>query len=565
MTRPFGPGPSREDDTMEQESLFGELWEKGKLSTTPPFIWPDARIHEGSGHYTPMPSAPNLFAEADLINGLIVGPARETVRWLTELLRNGGKRRIYLVLVVFPAGPTRKEHLNAIFALCASCQGSECALEVHVLPMFRSFGTDCELSNLPPTVIQGITTKTDYTLMSVGSVGDSGCDDVFLGSCNFVFQPDDAMRAQWGTWFEYIRQRAALLTADALQIPNLVPAQGDSEATRLWEAYVMACEAKTPSTTALIVDSETGEVRTDANGNKIIPWDEGVTALDPLAQVVQQVYATGWLVTIDRATRIKPLIIPVNATFFGQQAIFKTGAAKQTQSFDLKVLDEDAGKNVEGCRQVTDLMDMLTYPLSPGNRWLSNDAKGLLDQELEARNKKGKELLLKALGGSDIKEFIAKRKDSIREDLNNMSRHLGQGDAVPNDKLNTILDEVEKRVRQALDERVTPRAVYNRIQAPNLTAKAEPENWNQPLSLLVRSAKSVRQPPADSSFYDLSFSKADFQKASDVFGDVMVASQDSKRAKKEFRKIDEINDADENSAKEKCQEVWLIIKGGQAE
>jgi hypothetical protein len=146
-----------------------------------------------------------------------------------------------------------------------------------------------------------------------------------------------------------------------------------------------------------------------------------------------------------------------------------------------------------------------------------------------------------------------------------MSRHLGQGGAVPNDKLNTILDEVEKRVRQALDERITPRAVFNRIQAPNLTAKAAPENWNQPLSLLVRSAESFREPPADSRFYELSFSKAEFQKACDVFGDDMVASQDAKRAKKELRKIDEINNAVDKSSKEKCQEVWRIIKGGRAE
>jgi hypothetical protein len=210
-------------------------------------------------------------------------------------------------------------------------------------------------------------------------------------------------------------------------------------------------------------------------------------------------------------------------------------------------------------------MDLLTYPLSPGNRWLSSDAKSLLDQELEARNEKGKTLLLKAMGGDDIKAFIAKRKDTIRKDLNEMYRQLGQSGAVPDDKLKTILDEVEKRLRQALDGRITPRAVYNRIQAPTLTAKAPPENWNQPLSLLVRSAESVREPPADSRFYDLSFSKADFQKACDVFGDVMVATQDAKRAKKELRKVGEINEADEKSAKEKCQEVWRIIKGRQAE
>jgi len=154
------------------------------------------------------------------------------------------------------------------------------------------------------------------------------------------------------------------------------------------------------------------------------------------------------------------------------------------------------------------------------------------------------------------------------EDLNEMYHQLGQGTAVPDDKLNTILDEVRQRLKQALDTRITPRAVYNRIGAPDLTAQAPDENWNQPLSLLVRSAHILRDSLIDPffprRFTGLSFSQEDFRKACDVFGDAIVAKPETNRATDEQRNIDEIVNA-EKPSKEKCQQVWRMIRGEQPE
>jgi hypothetical protein len=605
------------------------------LEVNPSFIWPDARIHKGQAFYEEGPPARGLFADADLISGLLVGAADGTSQWGDQLLRMEGKRRVWLVLVLFPAGPTREEHLRAIERLCVDHAGCEKTLQVRLIAMSDHVDEDCRRVILPPTVVQAHNTQTGRTVISIGSVGDAGHDSISVGSLNFVFKPDDGLRDAWRQWFQYVLDSAAPLTADTLQIPHLVPAKGDPEASRLWQAFELACQRESAAgNEPPKADPETGELKTDANALQIVPWDEGKTALEPLAQVFQQVYTNGWLVTVDEATRIRPLTIPMKATLLGQQSERTIGALKQKQSFSLRVLDDAVNKDIEKCRTVTDLMELLTYPLSQGNRWLPDAAKELLEKELTSRNEQGQKALRNALGGNDvapetakvvieeqlkskseevqkalwhalgdqnitpdiakgilekqlksgnegvqkilrdalsaeyINQFIAKRTDSIRKDLNEMYRQLGQGSAVPDDKLSIILAEVNQRLKQALDTGVTPRAVYNRIGAPDLTAKAPDENWNQPFSLLMRYARILRESLTDSffprRFTGLSFSEDDFRKACDAFGDVIVAKQETNRAKDEQRKINELVDA-EKPSKEKCQELWRMIRGEQPE
>src|SRR5271166_2310738 len=382
---------------------------------------------------------------------------------------------------------------------------------------------DSNRSIWPPTVVQGHNTQTGRTVISIGSVGDAGSDQVFLGSLNFVFHPDDALRDAWRQWFQFVFSSAVPLSTDTLQIPHLLPAKGDAEASRLWEAFELVCKRDDGAETATpTVDPETGEVITDPKGQVVVAWDEGATALDPLARVFQQVYGNGCLVTVDEATRIKPLTIPVSATLLGQQAARNVGALRQRQAFSLQVLDADVDRAIEKCRKVTDLMELLSYPLSKGNRWLPDTAKSLLEKELEFRNEQALKALRDALGGNSIERFIAIRTESIRKDLNEMYRQLGQGNEVPDDKLKIVLNDINLRLTQALNTRITPRAVYNRIGAPDLTVYAPDENWNQPLSILVRSSRILRESLTDPyftrRFTGMSFLEKDFREACDVFG-----------------------------------------------
>ena len=172
---------------------------------------------------------------------------------------------------------------------------------------------------LPPTVVQAHNAKTGRTVLSVVSEGNAGCDQMRLGSFNVVFHPDEATRDAWRRWFQYVLSSTAPLNRCTVQIPYLLPAKGDPEAARLWEAFELACKGDGRGDSP-VVDPITGEVTTDADGNEILAWDEGKTALDPIALDLQHIYSRGWLVTVDEATRIKPLRIPVKAKLLGQQA-----------------------------------------------------------------------------------------------------------------------------------------------------------------------------------------------------------------------------------------------------
>lgn len=602
------------------------------LVAKPPFIWPDNRVRSGIARYAETPPWRSLLGDSDLVSGVIVGASDATVTWIEELLAQDGKRQIHLVLALIPAGPTRAEHLRRINTARAARDGGDVKLTVRLLSMAHILDGDCERVTVPPTVIQGHNSQTGRTTMCVGSVGDLGHDRMSVGSLNLVFQPDDAMRDAWRLWFQYLFSTAAALTPETCEIPHLIPAKGDPEAAVLWEAFKSACAGQGDERAAPRIDPKTGEVTADANGETTVPWDGGKTALDAVAQVFQQVYASGWLVTVDEATRIKPLAIPVKATLLGQQSERTVGALKQKQSFTLQVLDDTVDKAIEKCRKVTDVMELLTYPLSQGNRWLPDTAKGLLEKELAARNVQGQKVLWNALGGNGVgpaaakvvvetvlksggdpvkqavlaavgerdltleiadqaiqtalksagdevrtilraavsaelvRQLIERRKESIRNDLNRMYRELGQGDAVPADKLQTVLDDVEDRLTTALNQRITPRAVYNRIGAPDLTAEAPDENWGQPLALLLRAGRVLREMLSDSyfprRFSGLAFSEEDFRKAMNVFGDGIATKPETGRARDELQKLDAIQGT-AHPPKRKCQEVWNIIRGGE--
>jgi hypothetical protein len=66
---------------------------------------------------------------------------------------------------------------------------------------------------------------------------------------------------------------------------------------------------------------------------------------------------------------------------------------------------------------------------------------------------------------------------------------LSQGASVHEDKFNAILEDVRDRLSKALEARITPQAVYNRMSPSDLTASAPEENWHQPLFLLTRSPR----------------------------------------------------------------------------
>lgn len=534
------------------------------LPSEPPIMWPGARWLNGLGVYLHHPPSVDLFARADLIGALLVGAGDEALQWLGGLLDGTRARRITVVLVVFPACATREEHLRQLAEWAAPRPQSKVSLDVRVLPMVDGVRGSSVRRVLPPTVVVAHDSQANWTLMSIGSVGNAGYDAPCLGSLNLVFRPDAGARDEWRRWFQYIVTRAADPNNDTVRIPGFAAAPGETEADRLWAAYERTCGAARSGEAALPkVDPETGNVLADSSGRAVKRWDDGRTELDSFAAELHRIYVSGWLVSVDRGTHARPLRIPVKAQLLGQASERSVGTVTQKQSFSLQVLDEDADRSIEKSRQAGDLLELLSFQLSPGLRWLPPAARALLEQELEARNEQGKRSLVKALGTKTLGEFISARRERIRRDLDAMHRELMRGEPLPADKLEAVLAEVRSRLTQALDARIAPKAVYNTIDVPDLTTRADGDNWQQPLSLLAHSARALRESLTDPyfprRFSGLSFTMEDYHRACNVFGDAAIAAPDAQIAVRELAALKQILES-EAPCRTQCMGIWQLIR-----
>jgi hypothetical protein len=466
---------------------------------------------------------------------------------------------VCLIIAAYPTCSTKQEHLKAFLDIVtqSASEGKEVELRILTAPTWVG---------LPPTVLLAHAKEVGQTWLCLGSIGDLGKDKWELTSLNVAFRPDDKLRDEFRRWFEYLRQRASLLTEETAIIPHLVVPPGDPEARIMWLKYERLCAVGSREKAAIVhVDPETGEVMTEDGKPQEASqtWDQGITKLDPIAQHLNDVYSQAWLVTVDETTRIKPLAIPVKATLLGQQAERTLGAVKHKQQFALNILDADTAKEFEKCRAVGDIMELLSYLLSKGNRIIPNAARVLLDKELEARNQRGVNSLKETLGGG-VKEFIAAKKEGICKNLDQMYQELGQGDAVPQNKVDMVLSEVETRLTAALTSRVTPRAIYNRLSPPDLTSTAPDENWGQALSLLMRAARLLRKSMTDAylrrGLSGLAFKHAEFENAMNIFNDGILKSDNVRRAECELEALDDIEQSDA-PLKDKCHKVWALITG----
>lgn len=534
-----------------------------------PFLWPDSRILAGVAAYSEMPPFASFVEGADLLSGVLVDVTDGTIRWLDGLLHRHPAMRVRLVIAVSQACPTREGDLRALLMLReshATPEGSP--LEIRLLAMSGFYGENCRHSVLPPTTLQAHDATSGETLTCIGSVGDAGHGPVLTGSLNLVFRSEPALRNAWRKWFQYLLCIAAPLNEETCRIPHLIPPEGSEEAALAWAEFIENCEQEgNEGSPAPTVDPETGEVTADTEGNPPDPWDNGDTAVEELTAIFHAIYEEGALVTVDEGTRIKPFKIPVKAALLGQQSQRSVGNLTQTQAFSLSVLDALDEKELEKCRKITDTLELLSLPLSKGNRFLPKAAKELLEREIEARNTRAKAALKKALGGDDVDKFIEKRLTSIKKDLDQMYGELGQGDAVPADKLKTVLDDIKTRLTSALNDRITPSVVYNRIAAPALAASDPPESWSQPLSLLEHAASLVRKSLTDSyfprSFSKTSFSEQECLKACNLFSDHLLGSQDRMKAQDEEEKMDSILSS-EAPPKIKCEQLWILVTKGVA-
>ncbi|MDF7824457.1 hypothetical protein P4B35_10570 [Pontiellaceae bacterium B12227] len=554
------PFPEQELNTQNDEA------EIVTINTEPPFIWPDIRAVIGMRGYEDNPPFKSFLCNASLIGGVVVGASDETIQLLEELLAENKDCRVKLVFIVYPACPTRQHHLDALKELEAlhTDPDQESRVEFRVLPVSRQYGDGCEKMALVPTVLETVNQENGKTMLCIGSCANLGMDGVDLSSFNTVFNATEAHRNLFRKWFQVVFLESHMLNDQSINIPNLVPAEGDLEAAGAWREYVGMCASDEELVIQTVeIDPKTGEVVSDVDGLPVEEWDGGETKLDALAQKFQEVYANGYLVSVDETSRIGPLTIPVSPTLFGQESERTIGAVKKKLSFTLEILDSGTAKEINKYRK-TDVIRLCSYSLSKGVHWIPEKAQPLLNRELDEQNSRAVEALKNQVGDGSVDGFIGKNAKRYMQDLNSMYRDMGGEGDLPAGAFEKVLEMIRARLEKALNGRITPTVNYNQVSAPNLAESAPAEQWSQPLTLLLATAKMMRKSLADPrfswNFSKRSFKQTEYVEAMDVFGDSILVTKIWGQADQEIKGLAEIELGDGDS-KEKCQKVWEIMSG----
>lgn len=168
------------------------------------------------------------------------------IKWLAQLL---GKPdfKCRLVLLVYPACATRKEHLMPL-AKWQRSLGERFAVRLLLV------------STRPITAISFSNgNESERLAMAIGGAPNLGIGATCPGIPNFFFHPDLVLHERRRRWFDELWEVSVPLTAASVAMANLVPAKKSPEASKMWSDYLQVCYslirgdgkdvAKVPSTT----------------------------------------------------------------------------------------------------------------------------------------------------------------------------------------------------------------------------------------------------------------------------------------------------------------------------
>jgi hypothetical protein len=146
--------------------------------------------------------------------------------------------KVGLIIVLSPAGATRAKHLRGLLEMVEALpEGME--VDIRLLA-WEGRDEESTRMDLPPTTLVGMS-ATEAPVMFLGSIGDAGIGDHRVGSLNMLFHPDDLLLNEWRRWFQYTLSSSVPLSEASVDIPFLVPPEGDPEALVQWQEYLKRC------------------------------------------------------------------------------------------------------------------------------------------------------------------------------------------------------------------------------------------------------------------------------------------------------------------------------------
>ena len=424
--------------------------------TTPkftlPFVWPsvtDLTSQARDGVTIPFDHA---LEDVTGIFGIVSDVNDRGARWLEESLTQKPDLSALVILAVYAGCPTRSGDLARLLDLQAQATRK---VEFRILPMTVGVGA-------PANCLVAVRKDSTTPVFLFGPTPNFTIDGVDRTQVNMAFRTESVLFDRWRRWFDGAWLQAAELTATTADIPALVPATGTSEATAQWDAYCAICAKSEQPAVAIAVDSKSEEVQSGKkpDGSEDPPPTSilNLPKLDSLAIRMTRLFATGKQVTIAHSSAIRPLDAPVNPRLLGQEAEHRDGAVVQRQSFRVSVFSEEELKKINEYRKGSQaIIQKLGLRMETGIYWLPDKALSILEDEINMRNEEAKNELRNLVEGS-ADDFVGRKIEKIKTDLENAYRRLGGTGDVPKRAVTEVADSLQLRIRRALDDSrlVTP-------------------------------------------------------------------------------------------------------------
>lgn len=537
-----------------------------------PYFWPETKVLGCGLEYAHKPPFLPLLEAADAVAGLVLDLNETGIDWLMQKLLSRPNITCSLLVGVYPACPTRKEHLLRLLEIKQKFSAKESSVEFRILPMQLLVNKDHRNAALPPSSLQIQNSGSGESHFAIGSCGNFGQDKSPTTALNLVFRAEAPLLDTWRKWFDWVWTTSAPLTPATCEIPHLVPAEGELEAALMWEAF----EAQLlphEEIARVVVDPITGEVKAETKdgGQALLPTElNKIPKLDPLAAILAEVYEQGMLVTVDKHTRIPPLDAPVDPRWFGESALEERGGVQRKVQYRVSALDEKDLKAIEDLRKgATKLLDYFSFSLADSVKWMPDRARPLFNKALKDLNTQGL-AHLKGLVGASVAGFVEAKKSKIAADAKSMYQRINPGQSLPGDLLAKIMQEIRKRFEKVLTGSLVPEFNFNRVSFPVREAGEDRTAWGQACSLLTDMALLMREPFAGDFFgrgMPMPLSLPELLAAMDLLEDVALKKfapgQRNPDALIEVKLIKRIVGSGADS-KQKCEILIALIKGKPA-
>lgn len=495
-----------------------------------PFLWPDIRSFELGSGYANVPPFEHILRNADGVMAFVPDLKESGIDLLETWLENSKSLQISLIVLLYPACATKQVDLIKLDQLLEK-YADRLEIRLHFLKF---------IENIPLQMVMA-SNKNDntYSLIYGPSSNFGLVDEWRADRINVVAHMESSLIEAFRRWFDWMWFRKSFVFRKELaNIPHLVRPKGTEEARQMWSDYVHKCESEIESG-YLSIDKSTGDVtllpgeemirdkspeeiqKIFEDLNNLLPSTKsGFTRIDPISDEIVRLFRKGMQATINTKTRVKPLNTPISPRLFGDESLKTIGRISIKTSYSISIFSESETKKVESLRKSTrDLLNIFSFGISDGLRWVPLAAKELLKKEIDHRNTEAKKLLCAAIKSDsenfNVEEYIEKHDKILRKNVEEIFSKMYSGKMPDEYQFAIVKKEIASRINMALKNDLLPNISYNNIlfDAPMSNSQS---GWESAYTLLLDIAKYPRKIIADGQYFKRNFKVIDVEEVKKV-------------------------------------------------